>query len=93
MSSGEARFSYRGYTVSDTDNRRATAVIQVGFSNFVNIEGSCDGIYHYLFLSNGEMGIMYCIHRKNVIINSHTVLLVCVCVREGVKFVAMNNNY
>ena len=79
VSSGQARFGYSRYRVQDTDSQKATAVIPAGdFRNFVNIEGSCGGIYHYLFLSNGEMGIMYCMHRKNDIINSHTVLLVCV---------------
>ena len=79
VSRGEARFRYRGYNVPNADSQKATAVIPAGdFSNFVNIEGSCGGIYHYLFLSNGEMGIMYCMHKKNAIINSHTVLLVCV---------------
>ena len=33
----------------------ATLVIRdEAFNNFVNIEGRCAGIYHYLFLSNGE---------------------------------------
>ena len=33
----------------------ATVVIRDRvFNNFVNFEGICAGIYHYLFLSNGE---------------------------------------
>ena len=33
----------------------ATVVIRdKAFNNFVNFEGKCAGIYHYLFLSNGE---------------------------------------
>ena len=55
VSSGQARFNYRGYNVPNADSQKATAVIQVGSRNFVNIEGDCDGIYHYLFLSNGEI--------------------------------------
>jgi hypothetical protein len=60
VSSGEARFSYSRYNVPNADSQKATAVIPAGdFSNFVNIEGSCGGIYHYLFLSNGEMRFTY----------------------------------
>ena len=60
MSSGWARFRYRGYNVPNADSQKATAVIPAGnFSNFVNIEGLCGGIYHYLLLSDGEMG-KYC---------------------------------
>ena len=62
MSSGQARFTYHGgasnrrYSVLNADSKKATAVIPAGdFRNFVNIEGSCGGIYHYLFLSRGEM--------------------------------------
>ena len=64
VSSGEARFSYHGRTVStDTSGdvhqirsgSTATVVIRDrAFNNFVNFEGNCAGIYHYLFLSNGE---------------------------------------
>ena len=64
VSSGEAGFTYRGRTVS-TDisgvvhqiisGSTATVVIRDRvFNNFVNFEGICSGIYHYLFLSNGE---------------------------------------
>ena len=64
MSSGQARFSYHGRTVStDTSGvvhqtiSGSTAAIVIRdrvFNNFVNFEGNCSGIYHYLFLSNGE---------------------------------------
>ena len=64
VSSGVARFSYHGRTVStgtrgDVHEIRsgstATVVIRDrAFNNFVNFEGNCAGIYHYLFLSNGE---------------------------------------
>ena len=58
MSSGQARFSYSRYNVPNADSQKVTAVIPAGgFRNFLNIEGSCGGIYHYLFLSGGEMGI------------------------------------
>ena len=63
VSSGGAGFSYHGRNVS-TNTRyvhqiirgsTATVVIIDGvFNNFVNFEGNCAGIYHYLFLSNGE---------------------------------------
>ena len=63
VSSGEAGFSYHGGNVS-TNTREdieissgstATVVIRErAFNNFVNFEGNCAGIYHYLFLSNGE---------------------------------------
>ena len=56
--------SYHGRTVStDTsgdvheirNGSTATATIRDRvFKNFVNFEGNCAGIYHYLFLSNGE---------------------------------------
>ena len=64
MSSGEAMFNYHGRTVStDTSGdvheirsgSTATVVIRdKAFNNFVNVEGNSVGIYHYLFLSNGE---------------------------------------
>ena len=64
VSSGEARFTYHGRTVSTdtsgdvhqiTSGSTATVVIRErAFNNFVNFEGNCAGIYHYLFLSNGE---------------------------------------
>ena len=56
VSRGEARLSYSRYNVPNADSQKATAVIPAGnFSNFVNIEGGCGDIYHYLFLSDGEM--------------------------------------
>ena len=64
MSSGEARFNYYGRTVPLNSNRdvsviitgsTATVVIRDrAFNNFANLEWYCGGIYHYLFLSNGE---------------------------------------
>ena len=63
-SSGEViMFSYHGGNVStgtseDVEIRsgsNATVVITYRvLNNFVNFEGKCAGIYHYLFLSNGE---------------------------------------
>ena len=59
MSSEEAKFSYSQYNVPNAVSQKATAVIPAGdFSNFVNIEGHCGGIYHYLFISDGEMDII-----------------------------------
>ena len=56
VSSREARFGYDKYNVTDADRQKATAVIPIrGFRNFRNLEGGCGGIYHYLFLSKGEM--------------------------------------
>ena len=66
VSSGEAKFMYRGYTVSDADNRRATAAILVDFSNFDNTEGDCGDIYHYLFLSDGKTVKCSCILLHNM---------------------------
>ena len=64
MSSGEARFDYHGRTVPTgtsgdvyqiISGSTATVVIKErAFNNFVNFEGNCAGIYHYLFLSDGE---------------------------------------
>ena len=64
VSSGGAGFNYHGRTVStDTSGdvhqiisgSNATVVIRDrAFNNFVNFEGDCAGIYHFLFLSNGE---------------------------------------
>ena len=64
VSSGEAGFNYRGRTIAgDTSGdihqirTRSTATLVIrerAFNNFVNFEGNCAGIYHYLFLSNGE---------------------------------------
>ena len=64
VSRGKAIFSYLGRTVSTgtsgdvyqiTSGSNATLVITDRvFNNFVNFEGKCAGIYHYLFLSNGE---------------------------------------
>ena len=69
LSSGEAMFSYHGRHVPPItvptgtsedvhqiiSGSMATVVIRDRvFNNFVNFEGKCAGIYHYLFLSNGE---------------------------------------
>ena len=63
MSSGVAKFSYHGRTVAFTSGNirhiisgsTATAVIRNrAFNKFVNLEGSCAVIFHYLFLSRGE---------------------------------------
>ena len=64
MSSGEVEFVYHGRAVpTDTSGdvheiisgSNATAVIRErAFNNFVNFEGDCAGVFHYLFLSNGE---------------------------------------
>ena len=69
MSSGGARFGYHGLTTSiyTSGNIRlirsgstATAVIRDrAFNNFVNFEGSCAGIFHYLFLYKGEQCMYY----------------------------------
>ena len=64
VSSGRASFSYYGRTVT-TDTSGDVHVIRSGstatvvirdriFNNFENFEGHCAGIYHYLFLSDGE---------------------------------------
>ena len=68
MSSGEARFSYHGRNVPIGTNGNvdlirsgstATVVIRDrAFNNFVNFEGDCVGIYHHLFLSDGEQCIV-----------------------------------
>ena len=62
VSSREARFNY--HTLNQQSSRdvqqirsgsTATLVIRDrAFNNFVNFEGNCSDIYHYLFLSNGE---------------------------------------
>ena len=66
VSSGQARFTYYGLghtvpigTSGDVyqiiSGSTATVVIRDRtFKNFVNFEGNCAGIFHYLFLSNGE---------------------------------------
>ena len=64
VSSGKAGFTYFGRNVTtdtsgdvyrNTIRSNATLVIKDrAFKNFVNFEGNCAGIYHYLFLSNGE---------------------------------------
>ena len=64
VSSGEAMFKYdeRNVTTNTSEDvhqirsgSNATVIISGGaFNNFVNFEGKCAGIYHYLFLSNGE---------------------------------------
>ena len=63
-SSGGARFTYHGSNVPTgtsgdvhqiISGSTATVVIKDrAFNNFVNFEGNCAGIFHYLFLSNGE---------------------------------------
>ena len=65
LSSGKAKFTYYGRNVpTDTSGdvhqiksgSTATVVIRDRvFKNFVNFEGDCADIYHYLFLSNGEL--------------------------------------
>ena len=67
VSSGGTEFSYFERNVStDTsgDVRQiisgSTAIVVIrdrAFNNFVNFEGNCAGIYHYLFLSNGEFWV------------------------------------
>ena len=64
VSSGGARFSYFGRNVpigtsgdvyQIISGTTATVVIRDrAFNNFVNFEGNCAGIFHYLFLFNGE---------------------------------------
>ena len=68
MSGGKAMFSYFGRNITnDTSGdvhgilsgSNTTVVIRDrAFNNFVNFEVKCAGIYHYLFLSNGEQCIM-----------------------------------
>ena len=63
-----ARFNYFGRNVSIgtsgdvhqiISGSTATLVIRErAFNNFVNFEGHCAGIYHHLFLSNGEQCIL-----------------------------------
>ena len=69
MSSGGTRFGYHGrpvptHTSGDVHMIRngSTATIVIrdrAFNNFVNFEGSCAGIFHYLFLSKGEQCMYY----------------------------------
>ena len=64
VSSGLAMFSYFGFNIPTgtsgdshliESGSTATVVIRDrAFNNFVNFEGECAGIFHYLFLSNGE---------------------------------------
>ena len=64
VSSGGAGFNYHGRNVpigtsgdvhQIISGSTATVVIRDrAFNNFVNFEGNCAGIYHYLYLSNGE---------------------------------------
>ena len=64
LTSGGAGFSYFGRNVAgDTSGdvyqirRGSTATVVIRervFNNFVNFEGNCAGIWHYLFLSNSE---------------------------------------
>ena len=63
-SSGEAMFTYHGPPVKTGTSEdvyqiisgsTATVVIRDRtFNKFVNFEGKCAGIYHYLFLSKSE---------------------------------------
>ena len=69
VSSGGAGFSYHGRAVPTGTSgdvheirSRSTATVVIrdrAFNNFVNFEGNCAGIYHYLFLSQGEQCIIY----------------------------------
>ena len=64
VSSGQAGFSYLERTApigtsggvhQNISGSTATLVIRDrAFNNFANVEGNCAGIYHYLFISNGE---------------------------------------
>ena len=64
VSSGGARLSYHGGNVSTgtigdvhliiSGSIAAVVIRDRVFNNFVNFEGNCGGIYHYLFLSNGK---------------------------------------
>ena len=61
MSSGNASFSYHGRPVVGGEvhqiRNASTATVVISnraFNKFVNFEGKCAGIFHYLFLSNGE---------------------------------------
>ena len=64
VSSGVAMFSYFGRTVpigtsGDVHQIRSGSMANVvirdrAFNNFLNFEGNCAGIFHYLFLSSGE---------------------------------------
>ena len=63
VSSEKTRFHYSGHNdsfvtsgdIQITIGSTATLVIKDSvFNNFVNFEGKCAGIFHYLFLSNGE---------------------------------------
>ena len=66
VSSGalEVGFLYHGQTVSTDTSRDVHQIISGStvtvvirdkvLNNFMNREGECVGIYHYLFLSNGE---------------------------------------
>ena len=68
VSSGGVGFNYHGRTVPTgtsgdvhqiISGSTATAVIRDrAFKNFVNFEGKCSDIFHYLFLSNGEWCIV-----------------------------------
>ena len=61
VSSGKAEFNYPTLNQQSGDVQQirsgftATLVIRGRvFNNFVNLEGDCADIYHYLFLSNGK---------------------------------------
>ena len=84
MSSGGARFNYYGFYVSIGTNgdvhqnisgSTATVVIRDrAFNNFVNFEGNCAGIYHHLFVSNGEQCIV-CVQKCNTVISMQCLTL------------------
>ena len=89
VSSREARFSYYGHTVTTNTSgdvhkiqsgSTATVVIRDrAFNNFVNFEGKCGGIYHHLFLSNGEQCIV-CGQILNTVISMQCLTLyLCTC--------------
>ena len=83
MCSGEARFSYNGRPVPTNtsgdvhqirNGSTATVVIRKrDFNNFVNFEEKCGGIYHHLFLSNGEQCIV-CVQILNTVISTYAML-------------------
>ena len=67
VSSGRAGFTYHGLPyrlptftslkVYEIRSGSSTTVVIIkggGFNNFVNFNGNCNDIHHYLFLSNGE---------------------------------------
>ena len=54
--SGEAQFSYHGLNVNQTRGSNAAVVIKEKtlLSGHFAMEGQCNGLFHYLFLKNGE---------------------------------------